>query len=590
MAIWYKETFSQFQRQIAVALGKQPPDKIFTGGRVLNVFTGEVLKQDIAISGDRIAYVRSGCKSPIGKETDVIDLTGKIVVPGYFDPHAHTDLFYTPWEFARAVAARGTTAIFSDSHDMANGLGMNGFVKVLKAAKSFPIRFLSGVPLASPPYMVEGDDLYPLPKVQEILKFNDQVRSGSELTPWVKVVWQDKDLLRKLFTVKSVTGRVEGHTVGAKGARLDALVSAGITSCHESISIQDVEERLRLGLYVMIRQGSIRREFGALYPFLQAYHARIMLTPDGLFADEIAKEGYMDFVLKEALKYGADPVSVIRMATLNPAVYFGLEAHLGGIAPGRLADFNVLNDIRNPTPIQVWIGGDLVGDEGTWVGPDFEVPEVASSGRPFRIPKVGIEDFRSRYPKDFRDGIPVIDVINHTVTGWYNWVPSGGMDGAAEPDHDILKIALIHRDGPAAGMGIGYVHGFRLNRDTQLASSVAHETHNIMVIGANDGEMARAVNEVAELGGGVVIRTKGKTAYRFPLPVGGIMSYLSMDELAIKLVKLRRILNESGSTLSDPLWTFVFLSFTSILRLRITVSGVYDVKKGKILYNAKEQR
>ena len=434
---------------------------------------------------------------------------------------------------------------------------------------------------------MEGEDLYELSKVRQLLRFKQLVRSGSELTPWVKVINQDEVLLKKLYTVRKMTGRLEGHTVGAREKKLNVLVSAGITSCHESLTPQDVEERLRLGLYVMIRQRSIRREFDVLFPFLKSYHPRIMLTPDGLFADEISQRGYMNAVLEEALSYGVNPISIIRMVTLNPAVYLGMESHLGGIAPGRLADFNVLDDLRNPTPLQVWIGGSLVSHEGEWVGPDIAPPVTTTGERPFTIPPLWAEDFRARYPRGFPGGVPVIDVIDKTVTGMHEWIPSLDIEGAADPTHDVLKIALIHREGPAAGMGIGYVHGFGLNRESQLASSVAHETHNVMVLGADDGEMAKAANEVVKMGGGVVVRSGGQTVYRLPLPVGGMMSLLPMGDLARELLTLRQLLNEKGASLPDPLWTFVFLSFTSILRLRITISGIYDVREGKILYNAR---
>ncbi len=582
-----KETFRQYRKRLRVALGKQAPDVLFTGGEILNVFTGEILREDIAVSDDRIAYVSRERRHKKAENTRVVDVSGQVIVPGYFDPHAHTDLFYTPWEFAKAVAATGTTAFFSDSHDMANGLGMAGFMEVLKAVENFPVRVFSGVPLASPPYPVEGADLYDGKKVKRLLRLREIIRSGSELTPWVKVIREDEQLLRKLYDVRKATGRLEGHTVGARSDKLTALVTAGLTSCHESITPEDVRERLRRGLYVMIRQGSIRGEFDTLYPFFQTYHPRIMLTPDGLFAGEIAEKGYMDFVLREAMTRGADPAAVIRMVTLNPAVYFGLEAHLGGIAPGRLADFNVLNDLRNPTPNQVWIGGRLAGRKGKWVGPDMTPPVTTASGRPFTTPPLRAEDFRARYPEGFSGGIPVIDVVDKTVTGVYEWMPPAGAEGAADPAHDVLKIALIHREGPAGGMGIGYVRGFGLRGDTVIATSVAHETHNLMVMGADDGEMAQAASAVVKTGGGIVIRSAGKTGYHLPLPVGGMMSPLPMGDLARELIALGRLLNEKGATLPDPLWTFVFLSFTSILHLRITISGVYDVKKGEIIYNAK---
>ncbi len=589
MKRWFQETFSTYKKRIRVTTGDEPPDILLIHGRVLNVFTGEILGQDLALTGDRIAYLAdSGSRHFTGNHTEVVDLKGRLVVPGYFDPHAHTDLFYTPWEFARSVVATGTTAVFSDSHDMANGLGLEEFLEVLKASFRFPVRFLSGVPLASPPYPVEGEDLYELPKVKEVLKLKGLVRSGSELTPWVKVVRKDETLLRKLLLVRRVTGRLEGHTVGAKGRKLSALVAAGMTSCHESITPEDVQNRLRAGLYVMIRQGSIRKEFDRLHPFLKTYHPRIMLTPDGFFADEIVEKGYMNAVLREALRYGADPVAVIRMVTLNPAVYFGLETHLGGIAPGRLADFNILDEVTNPTPLEVWVGGRRVTREGSYMGAALASFSAIRSGRPFTSRPLKTEDFQARYPVESGNSIPVIDVVDHTVTGSYLWVPRDLPDGAADPGRDVLKIALIHREGPEAGMGMGYVHGLGLGERIHMASSVAHETHHLMVLGTVEELMARAANEVLKMQGGIVILSEeGEPLYRWPLPVGGMMSDGTMVEVSKALRELRTILQERGSRLPDPLWTIAFLSFTSILQLRLTLSGVYDVRAGNILYNAK---
>ncbi len=586
---WHEERYLAYKKRIQVASGKKPPDKIFVGGEVLNVYTGELLNWDVALSGDRIAYLKPRGKHLQGKGTFVHDVSGKVLVPGYFDPHAHTDLYYTPWEFVKTVVTTGTTSLFSDSHDMANGLGMEGFLKVLEASRTFPVRFFSGVPLASPPYPVEGEDLYGISNVRRLLKLKGVTVSGSELTPWVKVIREDAPLLKKLFTVHQVTGRLEGHTVGAKKEKLAALVAAGITSCHESITPEDVEERLRLGLYVMIRQGSIRKEFERLFPFLQRYHPRIMLTPDGLFADEIVEKGYMNYVLQEAIRYGADPVSLYRMVSLNPAVYFGLESDLGGIAPGRLADFNILRDIDDPTPSEVWVGGERIAEGGMWIGREWgEIKEVPTE-RPLEMPPLKPEDFRAFYPTWFPEGIPVIKVIDHTVTGLCWWKPGGGDEGSADPERDIFKVALIHRKGPASGMGIGYVYGFGLNKDTHIASTVAHETHNMLVMGTDDREMAAAANEVIKMGGGIVVRGEGKTLYRWPLSVGGMMSRDSMRDIAEALKAIRSLLQERGTPLPDPVWTFGFLSFTSILRLRITISGVYDVKRGSILYNARKE-
>lgn len=569
---------------VEVSLGERKADQYIRGGQVLNVYTGELIRESIALYKDRIAYVGPSEKM-IGPKTRLSEAQGEILVPGYMDPHAHTDLYFNPATFSEQVVQTGTTSVFSDMHDLANALGLSGILQVLKDAPSYPITYYFGVPSSSPPVpRFEGKELYTTREVLQLLK-RPEALGLSEMTAFARILKGDQRLLTLLNKAREWGKTAEGHTTGVSHDKLNALINAGLTSCHESITAEDVRKRLRLGLHVMCRGGSIRNDLPELIKAIREVagydSSRIMLTPDGLFPEDMIQFGYMDHVLRQVIQLGLDPVKAFQMATLNPARYFKLDQEQGALAPGRRADILFLSDLTEPTPTSVISKGKWILREGGAVFPALPKFPTGTYARPLPLPNFNPEFFT--FKVSTRKPLPVMTIVDKTLTRRVDRLVQDA-DGRveADPKADLAKIALIPRKGPQAGLGL--VSGFGAHLGA-IASTIAHETHSLMVMGFNDQDMAQALNQVIKMKGGIAIVTKGKILSRISLPIGGIMSAHKIPQLAKEMSQINSILNQLGCTLESPLWTLGFLSFTSLIELRITISGVYEVKTGKLLYN-----
>jgi adenine deaminase len=386
----------------------------------------------------------------------------------------------------------GTTAIFADNHDLANVLGLRGWKRVIRDSRSYPLKFFVGLPAVSPPLPdIEGRDFYPLRDLSGLLE-EEAALAISEITPFVRLVKGDRRLLSKITLARNVGKRVEGHTVGASYDKLTAIINGGITSCHESIRPEDVLNRVRLGLYVMLRHGSIRRDLQTLSRALKECQtmssSRVMLATDSIFAEDLVSRGYMDYVVSEAIKYDIEPIEAIRMATLNPAVYFGLDGDLGGIAPSRFADVSIVENLRRPTPRLVMARGRIVAREGKLTVDPSPPPAIGLGDRPFKLGKIDETLFRVKSPRKDRVRVPLIHIADKTVTARRD-AELTARDGTIQADssRDILKIVLIQRDGKRRGCG--FLSGFGAGIGG-VASSIAHDTHNLMVIGGDDRDMA----------------------------------------------------------------------------------------------------
>ena len=560
-------------------------DKCIVNGRVVNVFTGEILEQNVAISGERIVYVGDS-SSVITSGTVIIDAMGDFVTPGFFDAHAHADLYYSPLEYAYFVAAKGTTGFFNDGHDLANALGPAEFMSYMARLQDTPMSVITGVPATSPPYPgIEGDELW-TDKDIELASSFDWVVSLSEVSPYPRVLKGEEALLRRIALARRLGLLVEGHTTGASADKLNSLSFAGITSCHESLSYGDVVDRVRLGFHTMLRQGSIRKDLPLLVDAVKDIErfdaGRLMLVSDGIFPDHLVSRGNMDWVVKSAVEEGIAPVRAIQMATINPARYFRLDGSIGSIAPGRLANILLVEDINNPFPRLVMAKGVPIAENGVLtverISSDGEVP----SSRPFARENILRNTFRidaSMGPQT----VPAIEIVDQTVTRRIDIeVPVRG--GFYRPEGDILSAFLCTRDG--SRMGVGFVSGF-CRGVGGLASSISHETHGLLVLGQDEEDMRIAASAVLEIGGGIAICRAGRVLCRLELPIGGICSRHEIPQLASEISSLHATLREMGCELEYPLWTLGFLSFTSVLGPRITYSGTYDVRSAKVIFPVK---
>jgi len=416
----FKRSIAEIKRLIGVASGRRAADFYLANGKIVNVYSGEIIEGNVATSGERIAYVGSS-GAMVGSRTKVLDVKGDYLIPGFFDPHAHADLLVNPASFSNEVVVTGTTALFADNHDLANSLGPKGLRRILRDSQSYPLKFFMGLPAVSPPFPgIEGEDLYPLRELSSLLE-NEAALGISEITPFVRLVRGDRRLLSKITLARNAGKRVEGHTVGASSDKLNAIIDGGITSCHESIKPEDLVVRIRLGLYVMLRHGSIRSDLKTLSEALRDCEGmssnRAMLTTDGVFAEDLVSRGYMDYLVSEAIECGIKTIQAIRMATLNPATYFGLDWDLGGIAPSRFADISVVKDLRRPTPRLVMERGRIIAREGRLVIDPSPPPAIGLGDRPFKLGRINEALFRVESRKRGGVRVPTIHIVGRGYSG-----------------------------------------------------------------------------------------------------------------------------------------------------------------------------
>jgi adenine deaminase len=576
-----RKSLQDLKGLIRVSMGEAPPDLLIQDAGILDVFGGSVFDGHIWVYKNWIAYV--GGKAPlIGKNTHVVDGRGKVAVPGYVDAHGHADLFYNPSTFADVAITRGVTTVFTDCQDMVDSIGVSGFMEVLKGSDKFAVKYLWSVPAAYPPYPeVEGGEMFSMYDICKLFSDYRECVAMSEVSSYVRILKNEDSILDKILVAKHFGRNVEGHALGASYDKLNALAAAGITSCHESIKEIDLRNRVRLGLYGMIRHSSIRSDLKELCRAAASLPKdSLMLVSDGIFAHDLCTKGYMDFVIHEAIGFGLDPIDAIKMATLNPARYLKKDGEVGSIAPGRIADVLLLDHIAAPTPVKVIEKGRVVVEAGNLLHPSAPFPDIGNRHNPYTFDGIAREELYVEHRG--REQIPVIDVKDKTVTRRIDRVLQKDGDCLLpDRDDDIRKVVYTRRDKKSWGKG--FIRGIGADIGG-IATTVAHETHGLLVLGFDDDDMVVAGNAVLTMGGGIVLADKGKVLHALSLPIGATMSGLQIRDLATELTRVSDIIRGRGSRLEDPFLTITYLTLTSIIELRITVSGIYDVKKGEIVF------
>jgi adenine deaminase len=576
-----EKNLQDLKELIRVSLGESPPDLVVRDADILDVFSGSLFKGNIQVYKHWIAYVGERASS-IGDKTVVVNGWGKVAVPGYVEAHGHADLFYNPSAFADVAVTRGATTVFSDAQDMVDSIGVSGFIEVLKVSSGFALKYLWSFPAAYPPYPdVEGGETFSFNDIVRLFSDYKDCIAMSELSSYVRILKNEDVILEKMLLAKFYGKNIEGHTLGASYDKLNTLAAAGITSCHESIREEDLRNRVRLGLYGMIRHSSMRSDLEEMCRAAKTLPKdSLMLVSDGILPGDLCEKGYMDFVIKEAIGYGLDPIDAIKMTTLNPARYLKQEANVGSIAPGRIADILLLEDITHPTPVMVIEKGRVVSEEGRLLIESTPFPDMGSRYNPYVFDRVDPEEFHIQ--SKGKERIPVIDLVDKTVTRRLDRaMRREGEYLFPDRDEDIRKVVYTRRDkkhwGKAFVRGIGADIG-------GIALTVAHETHGLLILGFDDDDMVLAGNTVLAMGGGIVLADKGRILHSLALPLGATMSALPIEALGRELTGVKEILRGLGSRLADPFLTMSYLTLTSIIELRLTVSGVYDVKKGGILF------
>jgi len=568
-------TIAERRRLTDVARGAAPADLYVRGGTLLNVYTGELYRANVATRGERIAYV--GVREEmIGARTRMVDATGRVLVPGYIDPHVHPATLTTPSALARFVLPLGTTAVIADTLQFWELGGLAAFQAVADALLAAPLHFYW---MVRPHAQSRAPGEWRRFGVKTLAKAMAHPRALAvgEVTRWPDAWRGDAELLRRLGLARS--GRVEGHTAGASAEKIPAIAAAGFTSDHEPITAQEVLDRARQGIAVMLRESSLRRDLVGLLDALKAAPAlasRLMLTSDGSMPAFLRTHGFVDHLIRVALERGVTPIDAYRMATLNPATYYGLDADLGGIAPGRYADVCVLDDVAEPRPSTVIARGKVVANGGLLVG---RVSEPSWS-RVFKSPEARLTVRWRARPDDFelprRDAYPVIQLVSAVISRLH--------ERPLQPGD--LHAALLDRAGRwvAPGVVAGFadrLDGFATTNSTDF---------NILALGRRPEAMARAVNRLLDLHGGLVLAADDRIVYELALPLGGIMARISVEEAARSEDELRRHLIERGYPYHEPLYSLFFMAADFLPTVRLSPRGVWDVKRGRVLLPSRRRR
>jgi adenine deaminase len=563
-------TASQRRRLTAVARGAAAADLYVRGGTLLNVYTGELYRANVATLGERIAYV--GLRDDmVGARTTVLETPGRVLVPGYIDPHVHPAHIITPGALARHVLPLGTTTVFADTLQFWELGGYRAFVTVADALARSPLKFYWML-------RVQGQTKTPDEprrfRRRELARAcaHPSVAAVGEVTRWTEIHAGDPDLLGRLALGQPRRLRVEGHTAGARADKIPAIAAGGVTSDHEPITADEVLDRARQGIAVMLRESSLRPDLGGLLRALKdapGLAARAMLTADGSMPAFIRDHGFVDHLLRTALTAGVPPVDAYRMVTLNPATYFRKDDDVGGIAPGRYADVCVLSDLSQPRPETVIARGRVAARNGRTL---VTVPEPMWA-RVFASPAARLQMAWRARPEDFRlpprATLPVIRLVSAVITTLEERAPAEG----------DLHAALVDRAGRWVAPGL--VAGFADRLDA-LATTISTD-FNILVLGRSRESMARAVNRLLAVHGGVVLVDGDRVAWELSLPLGGIMTRLELPEAARRQDELHARLRERGYAFHDPFFTLLFLAADFLPAVRLTPRGVWDVKAGRLL-------
>jgi adenine deaminase len=567
---------------LAVATGREPADLYVDGATLLNVYSGESYPANVAVKGTRIAYVGRS-HSMIGPQTRVLRLDGKVLAPGYIEPHTHITGMATPEEFARELLRTGTTAVLADTLQFLLHTPADRIPQLLTQLGEMPVLLLWFLRLHGPSHLADGS-MFAVERLRPLLDI-ETVRAVGEITRWPAVYYGDDELLQKIAAGLAAGRRVEGHAPGTSYDRLVALAAAGWSSDHEAITADEIVNRLRAGIYTMLRHSSLRPDLPALASAItdeRVRSGRLMLTADGPESVTIVERGYLSHVIRQAIDSGVPAVLAYQMATINPATYLGLDEEIGGIGPGRRADIVVLDDLRDPTPELVVARGEVAVrngevqaefpalEWGTFFAPRFQPtwepvpalfdlrPPAADSSAPVRYPVIHLET--SVITRNRETLIPVAD-------------------GRLAPPPGILRAALLDPRGRWIVRGL---LGNFVERMGGLASSFNVVAH-LLVLGQDSGDMAKAARRLLEIGGGIVAVEGGETKLEIPLPIGGIMAARTLRAIADQARSLYAFLRASGYPHADPHYTLLFLPLDSLPDVRLTYQGIWDVRRGKTL-------
>jgi adenine deaminase len=555
---------------IAVARGDRPADLILANARVVNTFNGEIERGNVAIYGDRIAGM-----GDYRQAKQVLDLKGSYLAPAFIGGHVHLESsMLDVGQYARAVVPHGTLAIVTDLHEIANVCGLEGIRYAVKHAWHLPLDVFLMAPSCVPATHLEtsGASIGPQ-EISQMLRWPETIGLG-EVMNFPGVISGNADVLHKIALAR---GRViDGHAPGVAGKDLAAYVAAGIRSDHESVSLDEARAKLRQGMYIMIREGSSEKNLDDLLPLVtDKTYKRCSFVVDDRNCADLRRDGDMDAIVRKAISRGLDPARAIQLATINAAEYFRLDG-LGAIAPGYFANLIQFNDLNEPHISTAYYRGRLVAQDGKSF---FPLPEVDSSAvaNTVNIKPFGKEALRLT-PRG--EAMPVIEVVPGQIITRQRVEKVSIEHGTVASDisRDILKLVVIERHRATGNIGVGLVSGFGLHKGA-LASSIAHDSHNIIAVGTDDRDIMVAVKEIERLQGGLVVAAEGRVVCSLGLPIAGLLSELPLEAVADQLERLEKAARDLGTRLASPFATLSFLALPVIPELRLTDLGMVDVNK-----------
>ena len=566
----------------SVAMGDRKADLILQNCSLLSVYTREIIPDiQIAITGERIAYVGHDASHAKGPRTRIIDARGRYVSPGFADPHLHIDQFVLPSEMARRALLCGVTSLFSDPIDVVSVGGYRGFQEFLRMGEDLPVRIFQVAPGGLPvdPEFSRSKTL--TISQEKAAARHPHVLGLGEVFSWTRVTLREQRTMKSLSAMLESGGIINGHTAGASGKKLNAYVSSGILSCHEPINFDQVLERLRLGMWVMIREGSIRRDLGEIVPHIIShgtYTDRVMFCTDGLDPADIERFGHIDHCVRESVKLGLEPIDAVTMASKNCFDYYNMGKDLGGIAPGKLADILIFDDLKSFRPRTVLVGGRVVVSDGKVTAPIRRKSISSWIRNTVKLKKFSEADFAIRSKKD--------EVTANTIsmqTEIITRLDSASIrtrDGLvpASRDADIWKVAAFDRTHGGKSHTIGFLENFGADIGA-FASTWSFHENDMVVIGSDDSDMAAAANHLVKKQGGLVVTRSGRVLASLPLQFAGIISTDPFDKVAANFGRINDTITDAGCRFARPHLIPLFLPFLALPSVRILSGGIVDVKK-----------
>ena len=567
---------SSLKHRIQAARGEIPADLVLKGGRVINVFSGEIQERDVAVSQGFIVGVGLSYR---GKRE--IDVTGRWVSPGLIDGHLHIESsMLSPSRLAAALITRGTTAIVADPHEIANVMGIAGIELMLKDSAHIPFDVYFMAPSCVPATHLETSGATLTASDLKGLLAEPRILGLAEMMNFPGVIAGDPQVLEKILLFQDTV--MDGHAPMVTGYDLQAYLSAGIGSEHEATLRQEAQEKMESGMMLMIREGTSAKNLDDLLPLVTVRNThRFCFVSDDLHAEDILDRGHLDVVIKRAIQSGLDPVTAVRLASLNPATYFGLRRR-GAIAPGYRADMVVVNDLHQFDVAYVFKDGKEVVHEGVLADTEWASHGPANIRFcPLSIPPLKPSDFSISHPGRRARVIELVPGQIITRTSLEDVGSANGMV-KTDPGSDLLKLAVVERHRASGNIGLGLVRGFGLQKGA-IASSVAHDSHNVIVAGVTDEEICKAVETVRDMGGGLAVVRGNEILATVPLEIGGLMSRKPIDALVIQLKSAKKAAADIGCRIDEPFMALSFLGLPVIPQLKLTDKGLVDVNRFEVV-------